>query len=405
MKRLSRGGFTLIELLVVIAIIAVLIALLLPAVQQAREAARRTQCKNNLKQIGLAFHNYHDAHKKFPPGMVDDNHISTAAYFTGFHLALPFIEEQALWAGTNFRAGAVPSNSGLVPNANDGASSIGLGFTAGGKWNGIHNSTSVSKQLAQFYCPSNRSEGLIQVDAAGAAQVGATDYAMSKGGTAFLCGNPQHLSYASKFAGFFDINSKTEVRDCKDGTSNTIMVAEVAGGQTFLGTSIADQKLPGRSPTAGAAGLWGVEPIGTDQGWAVASINGAQGGVHHGSVLVSGAQWPRRIGGSGPGGQWTFQNDPANEFHARMNPKVIMHSQYTTSLALTPGGSTSSGTNPTPECPTNSRLSEARSAHTGGCQFLFGDGTVRFISENIDQRVYVALYTINGGEVVDDDDF
>ena len=66
----KKGGFTLIELLVVIAIIAVLIALLLPAVQQAREAARRTQCKSQLKQIGLALANYHDTHNKFPPGAI-----------------------------------------------------------------------------------------------------------------------------------------------------------------------------------------------------------------------------------------------------------------------------------------------------------------------------------------------
>ena len=93
MKRLServkpvRAGFTLIELLVVIAIIAVLIALLLPAVQQARESARRTQCKNNVKQLGLALHNYHDNYTVFPPrsgGGADANNQHFDQIFTSF---------------------------------------------------------------------------------------------------------------------------------------------------------------------------------------------------------------------------------------------------------------------------------------------------------------------------------
>jgi len=92
----GRRGFTLIELLVVIAIIAVLIALLLPAVQQAREAARRTQCRNNLHQIGLALHNYHDTHNCFPPGNLGPN-FSTGAGVGGHEhtwmtLILPFMD-------------------------------------------------------------------------------------------------------------------------------------------------------------------------------------------------------------------------------------------------------------------------------------------------------------------------
>jgi len=100
----TRSGFTLIELLVVIAIIAILIALLLPAVQQAREAARRSQCKNNLKQIGVAMHNYHDTHSVFPysyrtldqtPGQPPAG--STKCRDTWFHRILPFIEQSSLY--------------------------------------------------------------------------------------------------------------------------------------------------------------------------------------------------------------------------------------------------------------------------------------------------------------------
>src|SRR5689334_25410189 len=107
-----RRAFTLIELLVVIAIIAVLIALLLPAVQQAREAARRTQCKNNLKQIGLALHNYHDTFRLFPPGYVDrngnpnltpDNDLGPGWGWAAF--LLPYIDQSPLYSPINFNVG------------------------------------------------------------------------------------------------------------------------------------------------------------------------------------------------------------------------------------------------------------------------------------------------------------
>ena len=101
MKR--RGGFTLIELLVVIAIIAVLIALLLPAVQQAREAARRTQCRNNLKQIGLALHNYNDAHSALPSGSIVLLNGAGTNYgghgWTWHASILPYIDQGNLYAG------------------------------------------------------------------------------------------------------------------------------------------------------------------------------------------------------------------------------------------------------------------------------------------------------------------
>jgi prepilin-type N-terminal cleavage/methylation domain-containing protein/prepilin-type processing-associated H-X9-DG protein len=98
--RVARRGFTLIELLIVIAIIGTLIALLLPAVQAAREAARRAQCSNNLKQMGIALHNYHDANGVFPASM-NSWSASQTAYFTAFTAILPQLEQQPLFAGYN----------------------------------------------------------------------------------------------------------------------------------------------------------------------------------------------------------------------------------------------------------------------------------------------------------------
>jgi prepilin-type N-terminal cleavage/methylation domain-containing protein len=110
MKRDGRAGFTLVELLVVIAIIGILIALLLPAVQAAREAARRSQCLNNLKQLSLGLHNYHDAFKTFPPPGINSNQMSWHV------LLLPFIEQTALHDQFNFDAGYY-TGAGKMPNS------------------------------------------------------------------------------------------------------------------------------------------------------------------------------------------------------------------------------------------------------------------------------------------------
>ena len=111
----TRRAFTLIELLVVIAIIAVLIALLLPAVQQAREAARRTQCKNNLKQMGLAIQNYHDTMRVFPPGRIRSHVNNLQLSFSVHAYLLPYIDQTNLYNQINFGAGADKGTANNIP--------------------------------------------------------------------------------------------------------------------------------------------------------------------------------------------------------------------------------------------------------------------------------------------------
>ncbi len=162
-----RRAFTLIELLVVIAIIAILIALLLPAVQQAREAARRSQCKNNLKQLGLALHNYHETHKVLPYATMGDTSVNAgtasvaagsviltanptfqATNIKGWVLVLPFVERDALYKKCNF--------NGTFGNYNNNAGASGVCPAAtGGEPNTNGNADVVSQSLDSMVCPSD----------------------------------------------------------------------------------------------------------------------------------------------------------------------------------------------------------------------------------------------------------
>jgi prepilin-type N-terminal cleavage/methylation domain-containing protein len=120
-----RRAFTLIELLVVIAIIAVLIALLLPAVQQARESARRTQCKNNLKQLGLALHNYHDNFKGFPMGKFSPKSSPSSGSLSMHPSILPFIDQGPLYNTINFNYGSTHASNTAAKDTNITAFQIG----------------------------------------------------------------------------------------------------------------------------------------------------------------------------------------------------------------------------------------------------------------------------------------
>lgn len=233
-----RRGFTLIELLVVIAIIAVLIALLLPAVQQAREAARRSQCKNNLKQIGLALHNYHDIYNKLPPGIITSRAGS----------------------GNTIR-GAWSWGAAILPQT-DGASifnTIGVGTVPPEVQVAAANPVgqAMATPITAFLCPSDTAPALNNERPLNGVNIATSSYVASHsmtadngGGTVAVqppasgkkdnwpfWGDPGYAAAVSTtnatqpcagFVGVFGINTSNGFRDITDGTSNTIFVGERA---------------------------------------------------------------------------------------------------------------------------------------------------------------------------------
>jgi prepilin-type N-terminal cleavage/methylation domain-containing protein/prepilin-type processing-associated H-X9-DG protein len=193
-KTSNKGGFSLVELLVVIMVIGILIALLLPATQSAREAARRSQCSNNLKQIGLALHSYHDRYGQFPPATIGPHNVPRERQFSWLVAILPFLEQQDLYGKLRLD----------LP------------------WDHPHNAALLQTPLQVLLCPSDPSPQMTQQGYPKTSYVAITgaDSTQGSGSTRGVMGFDKGLRMA----------------EIVDGTSNTIMVAEVTdGGPWFAG--------------------------------------------------------------------------------------------------------------------------------------------------------------------------
>ena len=315
----GRGGFTLIELLVVIAIIAVLIALLLPAVQQAREAARRSQCKNNMKQLGLALHNFHDTFNRFPAGSNPDMEpwkspgSSDAHYGSNWKVfILPYIDQAPLFGKWQFNTQSGYNNSNNVALQN--------------------------KLLISVYrCPSStmpdfshRSHGTMY-----------TSYCALSGSTNDTGAYAVNTTNIVSDKGVLGNKSLTKIKDITDGTSNTVMVGEQSDHLRDAANAIV------LSPTfAVPISAQGPDP------WCIGS--------------------------------------PMTGTYEYYNISTIRYSINKRGLPVGSGGVIENVGNNIP----------MSSQHVGGAHFLFGDGAVRFLSDNMNLTTLFNLACRDDGQTI-----
>jgi len=344
---LRRRGFTLIELLVVIAIIAVLIALLLPAVQSAREAARRSQCVNNLKQIGLGLHNYHSTHDKFPLAGTTVAWSTTGATdnwsnWSAQALMLPYMEQGAIYNSINFNVTAVRGDNSLQ----------------------LMNTTGLYSKIKVFLCPSDSNAGNANINS----------YFASKGTTAQ--GLPTNTT------GVFAYNNSYGLNAVKDGSSNTI-----AFGESLVGDTINSPAKRANSTVNSSDSSPSVQVIDPSTIVLTAVTQALQNcTTKFQSNAVGGADMKNN-----KGQYWGWGTDALTGFSTIVPPNSKTY----------PWGSCRIGCG---GCgPDASNFTNAQSNHPGGANFLFADGSVKFVKDSVNPQAWMALSTRAGGEVVSAD--
>lgn len=334
----ARAAFTLVELLVVIAIIGILVALLLPAIQSAREAARKTQCINNLKQYGVALHNYESANKAFPPG--GRIRVGFIGYVSGHSALLDYLEEAGVSSAYDYSKPWKEQTAELSAVA-----------------------------IKTFNCPSttepNPLEHTLLGQVVNNSVYGTSDYIFCKGSNDAWCmfgsGNellPGPIPYEER--GIFMLNDQTSIRKITDGTSQTIAMGEGASGIEFSVCHLAGCTTPALDPNTG-------NPMPAGAAWIISEPNSTP---YYSQGLVT-----------------------TSSFGCMMEPmnKTPVTDTFVSVLAI---GNCSSSADGGPHSTSN-----FRSPHTGGCNFLYADASVAFVNENIDMLIYRAKSTIAGGEV------
>lgn len=319
MPRQPRSAFTLIELLVVIAIIAILVALLLPAVQQAREAARRSSCKSKLKQIGLALQNYHDTHNTFPigAGLGGTAYTSSTRRAPWTVLILPYLEQSAVYEEFDF-------SQSFVGTFGDSA------FAA--------NTTAANRPMPVYHCPSYPAPDALHTNYFGVMGGGQASASWAHGSS---------HGRAMWNNGMLFMNSKMNMRDCTDGTSNTLIVGET---RYQLG--------PGGRSDSHRFG-WASTMRGTAD-----NVSGTLAAVTDLSINP----WD----GDGNKGDTAFGPSTAGT-RGTVNGNNASHSLQSRAFG---------------------------SMHTGGAQFVFVDGSVHFLSDNLNQTTLQNLAIRNDGQVL-----